>query len=114
MHEEDTSTGTAGAQTAATAHLQEDVDLGSGLIEGFLHRNRHSVYQLSQLQLLFLPDYDILELITQSKQPQQLDVAHGWLQVLIVGCNGVVSHIVVTGNATQISHLQAASAFSTA
>ena len=87
------------------AHLEQDIDLGSGLIQGLLHRDGHSVYQLGKLKLLLLPHNDVLEFITQGKQPEQLNVTHGGLEVLVVGGYGVVSHIVVAGNATKISNL---------
>lgn len=87
-------------------YLEQDIDLGSGLVKGLLDGDWHPVNQLGQFQLLLFPHNDVLELITQGKEAQQLNVAHGGFQVLIVGGNGVVSHVVMAGNTPQVSYLK--------
>ena len=52
-----------------------------------------------------IPDYDVLELVAQSKQAQQFDVTHGGLQVLVVCSQGGVLDVVVGGDAAKVSSL---------
>lgn len=55
------------------ADLQQDIDLGSWIIEALLDRHRHSVYQLGQLQLLLLSH---LVPCTQAHRPAVLGAAY--------------------------------------
>lgn len=56
----------------------------------------------------YFPTQHLLELISQAKQPQKLDIAHSRLQMTVEGCQCGVGDVVVTGNATQICHLEVA------
>mmetsp|Transcript_8053 Transcript_8053/g.30236 ORF Transcript_8053/g.30236 Transcript_8053/m.30236 type:complete len:1031 (+) Transcript_8053:3808-6900(+) len=95
---------------AADVRLHQGVDLGAGLLQPFLDRNRHPLRQLLQLQLLVLPDVDLGELRAEAEEPQDLNVAHLGSHVLIVRRHGLVRDVVVGRHPAQRRALEDAGA----
>ena len=51
--------------------------------------------------------HHVAELVGQSEEAQEIDVAHGHAQVVVVGGQCVVANIVVRCDAAQVRRLQA-------
>ena len=52
-----------------------------------------------------LSNGDVLELRGEGEDTEELDLAEGWLQELVVGGHGLVGEVVVTGNTAEVCHL---------
>ena len=48
--------------SATGPNLKEDIDLGGGLVQGFLDGDGHAFYELGQLDFLLIPYHQVLEL----------------------------------------------------
>lgn len=69
----------------------------------------HTTVQQYSTPLLLL-QADLLELISQTEQPQQFNITHCWLKMVVESRQCGVSDVVVTGNATQVCNLEGTSA----
>mmetsp|Transcript_19882 Transcript_19882/g.59474 ORF Transcript_19882/g.59474 Transcript_19882/m.59474 type:complete len:1131 (-) Transcript_19882:1421-4813(-) len=81
--------------------LEEHVHLGRRLVGAALHGHRHALDQLRHLDLLFLADGDVLELVGQGEQSQQLDVRHHGLQVVVECRDRRVPDVIMAGDAAK-------------
>lgn len=55
---------------------------------------------------IYLSHSDVSKLRRKWKDSEKLDLTEGGLQQLVVGLNGVMSDVKVTGNAAQVCYLQ--------
>lgn len=62
--------------------------------------------------MTYLSHSDVLELRGQREDPEELDLAEGGLQLLVVHLDGVVCDVEVTGDATQVGDLYGDNLFS--
>lgn len=98
------------AQLAVTAaNLQQHVGLGCGFFYRVLNGDRNSLAEACKLQLLLVSNDEVLELISQAEHPQQFDLAHRRLKVLIVLAQSVVGDVVLCCNAAQVCCLECSS-----
>jgi len=86
--------------------LEQDIDLGAGLLDALLHRDRHPLEQLAQLQLLLFADCQVAELVGEGEDAEELDLAEGGLHEHVVDRHGLVGAVVVGSNAAQFGRLQ--------
>mmetsp|Transcript_125895 Transcript_125895/g.228490 ORF Transcript_125895/g.228490 Transcript_125895/m.228490 type:complete len:474 (-) Transcript_125895:2533-3954(-) len=91
--------------------LKQHVHLRGGLVRAALHRHRHALYKLRELDLLLLTHRNILELVRQGEETQKLNVRHHGLQVVVECGNRWVLDVVVAGDAPQSRDLHLPSAF---
>ena len=86
--------------------LQQDIDFGSGFLHTFLYRDRDTLQELAQLQLLLLTDGKELELLREGKNTKELNGSHGGSKMLVVSSHGIVRHIEMRSDASKIGALK--------
>ena len=65
--------------------------------------------RMKQSNTTHLTDHDVAKFRRQRENAEQFNFTESWFQQLVVRCHGVVSDVVVAGNAAQLSHLQSTS-----
>mmetsp|Transcript_112262 Transcript_112262/g.317543 ORF Transcript_112262/g.317543 Transcript_112262/m.317543 type:complete len:283 (+) Transcript_112262:3048-3896(+) len=90
--------------------LEQHVDLGGGLVGAALDGHGHALHELCQLDLLLLAHGDVLELVREREEPQELDVGHHGLQVVVEGRDRGVLDVVVARHTAQRGDLDLARA----